>query len=111
MTMSPRIWGRRVLGLIMLVLCLGSCILLGGCAGPKALQVPPPAPDAQAVYIPVPKPCKVEKVTPSPLATAAGVPHDIFGAVQRILADRELLKGDRTKALAAASDPCPQAAQ
>lgn len=80
-------------------------LALAACS--HAPLVPPQAPEAVKVLVPVPVPCEVEKVTPSPLATADGVPPDLFEAVKRVLADRSILLADRTKLAAANSDPCP----
>lgn len=65
-----------------------------------------PIPPVQEVLIPIAKPCEVEKVEPSKLATAQGVPNDIFEAVKRILADRQILLGDREELIAANTEPC-----
>jgi PBP1b-binding outer membrane lipoprotein LpoB len=84
-------------------------VVLAGCTTTKDVE-PPQAPPAVEVLVPVSKPCKVEKVEKSPLATADGVPNDLFEAVKRILADRAILLGDREKMAAANSDPCPDPA-
>jgi hypothetical protein len=62
------------------------------------------------VLIPVTQPCKVEKVDPSPLVTErlGGAGDDLYEAVKRVLADRAILKADRSKLVAANSDPCPE---
>lgn len=77
-----------------------------GCAS-KPLT-PPQAPPAVKVEVPVPVPCQVAQVAPSGLPTAsAPLPTDIFDAVKLILADRATLKADRTRLVAANSNPCP----
>lgn len=81
-------------------------LLVSGCAT-KPLT-PPQAPPAVEVLIPVPVPCEVAQVAPSELPTASGVPHDIYEAVKRVLADRAVLMADRTKMRAANTDPCPK---
>lgn len=79
---------------------------LTACAGKTAL--PPPAPPAVEVFIPVTKPCEVEQVEQSALVSADGVPAEILEAVKHILADRFLLLGDRENLVAANTDPCPE---
>jgi len=86
---------------------------LAACAtSPKAL-VPDQPPPAVQVLVPMQTPCKVEKVEPSPLVTErlGGAGGDLYEAVKRILADRTLLISDRTKLVAANSDPCPVASK
>lgn len=93
-------------------------VLLAGIAGVAALSigscaarqpiVPPPAPEAIPVYIPIPKPCEVEKVAKSRLVTEElGAGDDLYEAVKRVLADRSILKADREKLVAANDAPCP----
>lgn len=87
--------------LILLPLALA----LAACATTK--DIPPAAPEAVEVLVPVTKPCEIAQVANSPLPSAPGVPLDIFEAVKRVLADRQVLLGDREKLQAANSDPCP----
>lgn len=85
-------------------------LALTACAtAPKAL-VPDQPPPAVQVLVPVPTPCEVQKVEPSPLVTErlGGAGGELFEAVKRILADRAILISDRTKLVAANSDPCPE---
>jgi hypothetical protein len=98
-TLAAVLWGA---------IALSIAGFLAACSA-KPLAVPNQAPPAQGVYIPIAKPCEVAKVDPSPLATeqAGGAGSDLYEAVKRILADREILIGDRTKLQAANSDPCP----
>jgi hypothetical protein len=86
------------------VLVVLAILLLTGCKTTKAL--PPSAPPAVEVLVPVVQPCAVAKVEVTPVATS--VPHDIYGAVQRILADRQNLLADREALVAANTDPCPE---
>ena len=53
---------------------------------------------------------QVQIVEPSPLVTErlGGAGGELFEAVKRILADRAILISDRTKLVAANSDPCPE---
>lgn len=99
---AAALWsGAVALCFMVFVLSLVSCATVP--------NVPPPAPEAVQVLVPIAKPCKVEKVEPSPLPSAGGVPADIFEAVKRVLADREVLVADRGKLVAANSDPCGEA--
>ena len=81
-------------------------LVLAACSTAVKAPVPPQPAPAVPVYIPVAQACEVEKVQPSELATADGVPNDLYEAVKRVLADRSLLLGDREKLTAANSDPC-----
>ena len=96
---------QMALSAALLVLATILVGLASGCAH-RAPLPPPPAPPAVEVLIPIAKPCQVEKVEKSPLATSQGVPNDIFEAVKRVLADRAILMSDREKLVAANSDPC-----
>lgn len=83
-------------------------VAIAACA-PKAAIAPAPAPPAIKVLVPVPQPCEVQKVHPSRLVTEElGAGDDLYEAVKRVLADRETLMADRTKLVAANSDPCPE---
>lgn len=74
----------------------------------KAVNVPPSAPEALPVYIPIVKPCEVAKVPKSPLPSDdVVVPDDIFEAVKLALSDRAVALSDREKLAAANDDPCP----
>lgn len=94
---------RGILWGLMILIAL---FALGACAAGRT--IPPPAPPAQAVYIPVPVPCEVAPVESSTLNTDDGVPDDIFEATKQLLADLGLLEGDREKLQAANTDPCPE---
>lgn len=84
-----------------------TALVLAACA--SAPKVPPQAPPAVKVLVPVPVPCKVEKVAKSPLVTEQQpVAGEIFEAVKQVLADRAILKGDRERMAAANNDPCPE---
>lgn len=86
-----------------------AALVLSACATQKPLT-PPQAPPAVEVKVPVPVPCQVEQIAPSGLPGAvAPIPDDIFEAVKLILADRATLKADRTRLVAANSNPCPKA--
>lgn len=76
---------------------------LAACSTPAG-----PTPKAIEVLVPVTQPCEVAQVQSSPLPSAGGVPNDIFEAVKRVLADRQVLLGDREKLQAANSNPCPE---
>lgn len=86
---------------------LASGLLLASCA--HAPKLPPEAPEAVKVLVPVAKPCVVEKATRSPLPSAGAqpLPNDIYELTKLALADRAVLLGDREQATAATSDPCP----
>lgn len=79
---------------------------LAACSTPG--RVPPPAPAAVEVLVPVVRPCEVAQVESSKLPSAGGVPNDIYEAVKRILADRQVLIADREQLQAANSNPCPE---
>ena len=81
---------------------------LAACSTTPKPLVPDQPPPAVQVLVPIAKACEVQKVEPSRLETADGVPNDLFEAVKRVLADREILMSDRTKLVAANSDPCPE---
>lgn len=102
---TPRSWRWAAYSILFLMLV----VLLPSCAGKSALP-PPPAP-AVEVLVPVTKPCEVAQVPSSPLPSAGGVPSDIYEAVKRVLADRQVLLGDREKLQAANSNPCPEVTQ
>lgn len=92
--------------LIMWTVCV--LIILSGCATKPT--TPPQAPPAVKVLVPVSKACKVEQVASSPLPSASTSPSiltDLYGAVKLVLADRSVLKADRTRMAAANSNPCP----
>ena len=89
----------------LLAICLFAALLVPACA--SAPKMPPPAPPAVEVAIPILTPCEVEQVELSKLETEkAPVPHDIYDAVKMILADRSILKGDREALTAANNEPC-----
>jgi hypothetical protein len=92
---------------LWLMFVMLAVLALGACTATR--NTPPPAPLATKVLVPVTEPCKVEKVDPSPLPSAGGVPDDIFEAVKRVLGDRAVLLADREKLVAANTDPCPEA--
>lgn len=73
-----------------------------------AQDIPPQAPGAVEVLVPVTKACEVAQVESSKLPSAGGVPNDIYEAVKRILADRQVLIADREQLQAANSNPCPE---
>lgn len=81
-------------------------VLLSACS--TTGRLPPPAPGAVEVLVPVTQPCEVAQVENTPLPTAGGVPNDIYEAVKRILADRQVLIADREQLQAANSNPCPE---
>lgn len=100
-------------GFSFLLLCvglLGTSALLSAC-GSKTERLPAPAPAVQPVYIPVPVPCEIEQIEPSPLPSAKGIAADIYEAVTVLLADREVLLGDRKRLVAANRTPCPGGAE
>lgn len=97
---SPPVIALLVGGFLLILLALTAC------AG--RTQLPPPAPPAVPVYIPVVQPCEVEQVDTSPLSADDGVPMDIYAAVQQIVADIMVLKADREELKAANTDPCPE---
>lgn len=100
----------RPVFLALMALCFFGAILLGGCSH-KPLT-PPQAAPAVEVLVPVATPCQVEQVAASPLPTASTSPsmlNDIYDAVKLVLADRAVLKADRTQMAAANSNPCPGA--
>lgn len=91
--------------LFALVLAAAALSSLAACStGPK---LPVPTPPAHPVYIPVPVPCEIEQIEPSPLPSDKGFAADIYEAVKVLLADREVLLGDRKKLIAANRTPCP----
>jgi hypothetical protein len=83
-------------------------LALAACSTTPKPLVPDTPPQAVQVLVPIAKPCKVEKVDPSPLVTdKMGAGDDLYEAVKRVLADRAILMADRTKLVAANSNPCP----
>lgn len=85
-------------------LCFLLTVALVACTG--KLDMPPPAPPVQAVYIPVTEKCDVAQVESSTLHTDDGAPDDIYDATKQLLADIGLLKADREKLQAANKEPC-----
>lgn len=92
--------------MVRLLISATCALLVTGCATTPI--TPPQAPPTVEVLIPVPVPCEVAQVAPSELPTASGVPHDIYEAVKRVLADRAVLMADQAKLRAANGDPCPK---
>lgn len=94
-------------GALLLVVSILLASLLPGCASAPQ-HLPPRAPMAVKVLVPVSKPCEVVVVPKSPLPSegVSVIPHDIYEAVKLALADRATLMADR-EALSAANDkPC-----
>lgn len=88
------------------IFLLATIAALQACATPR--DIPPQASEAVQVLVPVTKACEVAQVENSALPSAGGVPLDIFEAVKRILADRQVLIADREQLQAANDNPCPE---
>lgn len=75
---------------------------LSGCAG----RLPPPAPPAVEVLVPVPVPCEIEQV---PVADKPRTSADmgIFDLVKTVLAERAVMAGENARLRAANTNPCP----
>jgi hypothetical protein len=94
---------RRRVGVWLLVAAL---IVLPSCA--TTPKLPPQAPPAVEVLVPVPVPCQIEQ-PPQPVYPADNLPADasLFDTVRTLLADRLVRIAETTRLRAAIADPCP----
>jgi len=82
------------------------CFLLPACSTTNRL--PPQAPPAVEVKVPVPVPCEIEQVPgPSYPAAQARQGMSIYDLTRIALADRRVRMGENERLRAATNNPCP----
>ena len=84
--------------------------LLGGCTTGRTL--PPQAPPAVRVEVPVPVACEIEQVPAGPRPSAQAQPDmGIYDLTKIALAERRILLGENERLRAANNTPCPGASR
>jgi hypothetical protein len=84
--------------------CIPLAFVLPGCASRDRL--PPPAPPAKEVLVPVPVACQIEQV-PQAQQPQAQRGAGIFDLTKVIAAQRRILMAENERLRAANNNPCP----